>query len=342
MARFQTARHRPQARETRVSGEPWATWPSARHEFGIERPRRRGGRGTTRPRRLSNERLGGGHQAHPPFVLRLHSLSCIVATRGAYLGTGSTASSSGTTSHPSARPLLELERRDYGYPQRDLHLGFRFLYVGQYDVQWDNGVGLGLSYVHARHYSPTVGRFLQADPARADRNPYLYAEDSPISKWDPDGRFACRVIAEVRILDPIGIVVNSLKLDLRWTSKTTCCVGMKIITSLSWVTTISWYRYAPFPSWYPDAGYSRVTTGGVGATFVGIRAYQSWGYLGQFSTICPLCSNKLWASIFARSGGAAGCSFDWDLRMNTFGILHADYKCQYAPYYSSGRGFRVW
>jgi RHS repeat-associated protein len=49
-------------------------------------------------------------------------------------------------------------------------LGFRFTYVGAHDVQWDDAFGLGLLYMHARHYSPSLGRFLQPDPSRLDVN----------------------------------------------------------------------------------------------------------------------------------------------------------------------------
>jgi len=68
-------------------------------------------------------------------------------------------------------------------------LGFRFLYVGGSDVQWDNDFGLGLLYMHARHYSPAVGRFLQPDPARAETNPYAYAKNSPTTLSDCLGTF---------------------------------------------------------------------------------------------------------------------------------------------------------
>ena len=68
-------------------------------------------------------------------------------------------------------------------------LGLRFLYVGQGDVQWDNFSGLGLYYMHARHYSPALGRFLQPDPARLDLNAYGYAADSPTTWTDATGQF---------------------------------------------------------------------------------------------------------------------------------------------------------
>ncbi len=71
-----------------------------------------------------------------------------------------------------------------GYPD----LEFRFVYVGQHDVQWDNNYGLGLYYMHARHYSPTLGRFLQPDPAAVEANYYGYADNSPVTRTDPSGR----------------------------------------------------------------------------------------------------------------------------------------------------------
>lgn len=66
-------------------------------------------------------------------------------------------------------------------------LGFRFLYVGEFDVQWDSALGLDLAYMHARHYSPALGRFLQPDPSRAEVNLYGYAGNSPAVNIDPEG-----------------------------------------------------------------------------------------------------------------------------------------------------------
>lgn len=67
----------------------------------------------------------------------------------------------------------------------DLH--FRFLYVGAFDVQWDDSFGLHLLYMHARTYIPSLGRFLQPDPARADGNLYRYAANNPTTYSDPTG-----------------------------------------------------------------------------------------------------------------------------------------------------------
>ena len=69
-------------------------------------------------------------------------------------------------------------------------LRFRFLYVGAYGVAWDDlGLGLGLQYMSARHYSPSLGRFLQPDPSAAEANLYGYVGNSPVTRVDPHGLF---------------------------------------------------------------------------------------------------------------------------------------------------------
>ncbi len=78
----------------------------------------------------------------------------------------------------------------WGTPTTTTHggsadLGFRFLYVGEFDVQWDDPFGLGLHYMHARHYAPALGRFLQPDPDLVDPNLYAYAANNPVTELDP-------------------------------------------------------------------------------------------------------------------------------------------------------------
>ncbi len=83
-------------------------------------------------------------------------------------------------------------------------LGFRYLYVGEYDVQWDNAYGLGLLYMHARHYSPALGRFLQPDPDASEANLYAYAANNPVTEIDPAG--TCFIICAI-----INAVVDTAK-----------------------------------------------------------------------------------------------------------------------------------
>jgi len=88
-------------------------------------------------------------------------------------------------------------------------LGFRYLYVGASDVEWDNSFGLGLLYMHARHYSPLIGRFLQPDPTGSDTNQYAYGSDNPTTRSDPSGScwwFAAAALATSET--GIGAVAN--------------------------------------------------------------------------------------------------------------------------------------
>jgi len=92
----------------------------------------------------------------------------------------------------------------WGQPNTDTangfaDLGFRFLYVGEYDVQWDNLFGLGLAFMHARHYSPALGRFLQPDPDGSEANLYAYAANNPVTEMDPDGTcfIICAIVSAV-------------------------------------------------------------------------------------------------------------------------------------------------
>jgi RHS repeat-associated protein len=66
--------------------------------------------------------------------------------------------------------------------------------VGEFDVQWDAQLGLDLAYMHARHYSPALGRFLQPDPDRSEANLYRYVANNPVTELDPDG--TCFIVCQ--------------------------------------------------------------------------------------------------------------------------------------------------
>ncbi len=45
----------------------------------------------------------------------------------------------------------------------------------------------GLHYNWRRYYDPATGRFLSRDPVRDEYNHFLYAQNNPLTKFDPDG-----------------------------------------------------------------------------------------------------------------------------------------------------------
>jgi RHS repeat-associated protein len=92
----------------------------------------------------------------------------------------------------SISPVNSYSYSTWGAPTTTVASGatdvaFRLLYVGSGDVQWDNDFGLGLEYVHARTYSPSLGRFVQPDPSRSEANAYVYTRNNPASAVDVNG-----------------------------------------------------------------------------------------------------------------------------------------------------------
>lgn len=57
--------------------------------------------------------------------------------------------------------------------------------------------------MHARHYAPEVGRFLQPDPSAAEANLYGYAGNAPVTKVDPSGTITVTLPPPVWLLGDI-------------------------------------------------------------------------------------------------------------------------------------------
>jgi RHS repeat-associated protein len=73
------------------------------------------------------------------------------------------------------------------------------------------GDGHFLDYMHARDYSPTLGRFLNADPVLGDSrtaqtwNRYSYVRNDPTDRMDPDGRAAALMVFSSNAFDDAWI-----------------------------------------------------------------------------------------------------------------------------------------
>jgi RHS repeat-associated protein len=72
--------------------------------------------------------------------------------------------------------ILQLEEADHN----------PFRYVGKFGVMYEDN---DLQFMRARYYDPSIGRFISEDPVWST-NLYPYADNNPISLFDPDGRNA--------------------------------------------------------------------------------------------------------------------------------------------------------
>lgn len=77
-----------------------------------------------------------------------------------------------------------------------------FQYVGQHGVQYESPT---LTFMRARYYDPTTGRFVSEDPIWA-LNLYPYADNNPVMKIDADGKIAGWVVETAASATLGGIV----------------------------------------------------------------------------------------------------------------------------------------
>ena len=123
-------------------------------------------------------------------------------------------------------------------------LGWSRLYVGRSDVWWDNAFGAGLLYMHARTYSPTLGRFLQPDPVAAEGNLYAYAGNSPITKADPSG-----------LKSPGGHIQRRVKVVPRGYEAANGAAATAIGMGLGFIASAAAVRFGiPVPPWLRATG----------------------------------------------------------------------------------------
>jgi hypothetical protein len=112
--------------------------------------------------------------------------------------------------------------------------------------------------MHARHYSPLTGRFLQPDPSAAETNLYGYAGNNPATTVDPSGTIQCVLglaggpgglvaACAVEIILVVGFLVVA-EVNLQVQQQHWCPRGCAIrlfVPGSGTVTSIPYYRYLP-------------------------------------------------------------------------------------------------
>lgn len=81
-----------------------------------------------------------------------------------------------------------------------------------------NDPDTGLVYMQARYYDPVAGRFLSVDPAGVavqnlyNFNRYIYADNSPLLKFDPSGMYTCSGTADfcAKVDEYVAVLTNAV------------------------------------------------------------------------------------------------------------------------------------
>ena len=108
-------------------------------------------------------------------------------------------------------------------------------YTGHERDSWGSGAADTLDYMHARYYSPALGRFLSIDPILSDRslllpqgwNRYSYALNNPFIFVDPTGRaYRCFQVPEGTQQEPKWQCVYTAEIDVSGTVPQTALSGL--------------------------------------------------------------------------------------------------------------------
>ena len=90
-----------------------------------------------------------------------------------------------------------------------------FQYVGKYGVMYLTDHQY---YMRARHYDPTIGRFLSEDPIWST-NLYPYADNNPITKIDPMGKSSDEIV---------GIIIDSIIENVEFDTNIEVCAFLGV------------------------------------------------------------------------------------------------------------------
>ena len=157
--------------------------------------------------------------------------------------------------------------------------------------------------MHARTYSPVLGRFLQPDPARAEGSLYAYAENSPVSKSDPSGLW-------IRMLARLTVVRThwggrNYSFNFRWTqSRPTNVTSVRVFLDR---TVFEWFFVRVF-------GWTGISAFGIRR---GAETTFFTGNSGLFRAQCGQ-NYRYWYTVstdpntlIVGMGGEVGLGFAW-------------------------------
>ena len=149
-----------------------------------------------------------------------------------------------------------------------------FRYCGEY-----NDFETGFLYLRARYYDPGIGRFISEDPVGAGLNWYVYCENDPVNRIDPEGLDAIFITDQNALYQQAGhsSVIMQDKNNSWWY----CYWGNKEAVYIQIPDGIADYMFnvdffGGFNNWICDTDRGEAQYGG---------AYTSWAYVeGDFTS----------------------------------------------------------
>ncbi len=119
-----------------------------------------------------------------PTIYYLHGLDLIAQSDGtqAEYFTYDALGSVRQVLDAAGSPLLAQTYDPYGTVYDSVGAG-----TSRYGWTGEQADSDGYVYLRARYYAPSMGRFMQIDPSRQERNPYLYGLGNPVNLIDPSG-----------------------------------------------------------------------------------------------------------------------------------------------------------
>jgi uncharacterized protein RhaS with RHS repeats len=195
--------------------------------------------------------------------------------------------------------------------------------------------------MHARHYSPALGRFLQPDPDGSEANLYAYAANNPVTEIDPDGTcfILCAIVSAVVSVAIYAVTTDSKDWNLADVGKEAAVgfvggmigIGVfdkvaklgRVASAISRVTNIV-SRGAGALSRSSRIGAAVVRQASRVERFVARDQRMDWVRFGKTDVPPSITKTGAYVRTWAiRSGGPTktGVTFPWHLHIHRFNFL---------------------